>query len=233
MTKDLYFLRLICDAILQPNPNTAIVGAFQKIIELGQQPEYMLGFQQFKRFMAVIKDSIEGESKKTASKTGLVLNDLILQISNGLIEGDHNKIADFIKLIRFHPDWQENFDQMQQKYSIADARIIQLQIIIEKNEEIICSIPVEDDALFKKINNLTPGLYFVKLNTGRILWQGELTDQDLVWTTAFPETDLAMAADTGDHADHVTREISLLAGNLVIRVIPALEGGCIELEFRN
>lgn len=108
-----------------------------------------------------------------------------------------------------------------------------LEIIIVKNGESIISIPVKSGPFSERIQNIKPGQYAVRLNTGRILWQGELTEKDLVWTAAFPETDLALVADTGDLAEHRTRVIKLLEGELIIRVIPQLETGCIELEKKD
>ena len=107
-----------------------------------------------------------------------------------------------------------------------------LEIVIERNGENIISIPVKGGPFSEKIQNIKPGQFDVKLKTGRLLWQGVLTDQDLIWTTAFPEKDLAIAADTGDRAEHITREITLLEGDLIMRVIPELESGCIELGKR-
>jgi hypothetical protein len=165
VTKNLYFIGLIADAFQQPDPKTAIEEAFKKITKLGQSQGYERGFQQFKRFMALMN-------------------------GNGL------------------------------------------EIIIDKNGESIVSIPIKNGPYSEKIQNIKPGQYEVRLNTGRILWQGELTVRDLVWTAAFPETDMALAADTGEFSGFMTREIKLLNGELVLRIVPELEGGCIELEKR-
>jgi hypothetical protein len=107
-----------------------------------------------------------------------------------------------------------------------------LEIIIIRNEKNIYSIPVEHNSFSTKIKNIKPGQYEVRLNTGRILWQGELSDRELLWTAAFPERDMALAADTVDLPEHMTKEIRLLDGDLILRIIPELESGCIELEKR-
>jgi hypothetical protein len=184
MTNDLYFLRLIAEALEKPDSKTAIEGALKKIRIMGKLPEYKLGFEQFNRFMAEVNDS-------------------------------------------FKKHFEEPVDMMA-----SLVKDLALEIIIERNGENVISIPVKGGPFSEKIKNIKPGKYDVRLSTGRMLWQGELTEQDLVWTAAFPGTDMALAADTGDDAEHMTREIRLLEGELIIRVMPELESGCIELEKR-
>jgi hypothetical protein len=233
MTKDLYFLSFIAGALQQSDPKPALERAFEKIIELGQQPEYAHGFRQFKQFMAVLAERVDAYSKTTEFTIGEVWKDSAFQLYPGLIDDDQTEISNLVEFIRSHPESHERFDRIFREISMPDTGSLQLKIIINRNGEDICSIPVGDDTFLTKINDLMPGLYDVKLNTGRILWQGELTDRDLLWTAAFPETDMAMAADTGDAADHATKELRLLSGGLIIRVIPGLEGGCIDIEIRN
>ncbi len=70
------------------------------------------------------------------------------------------------------------------------------------------------------------------LDTGWVIWQGELTERDLIWMAAFPDVPLDLAADTDETSARTTREESLLDGELILRVIPGLESGNIELEYR-
>jgi hypothetical protein len=182
MTKDLYFLRLIAEALEKPDSKTAIEGALKKIRVMGKLPEYKLGFKQFKRFMAEVNDSFKKHFEEPVDLMDTMLKDL------------------------------------------------PLKIVIERNGENIIAIPVKRGCFSEKTPNIFPGHFVIKLNTGRMIWQGELTDQDLIWTAAFPEKDFALAADTGDRAEHIAREIILLEGELIMRVLPELESGCIEVE---
>jgi hypothetical protein len=233
MTKDLYFLRFIAGALQQSDPKHALERAFEKIIELGQKPEYAHGFRQFKQFMGVLAERIDAYSKTTEFTIGDVWKHSAFQLYPGLIDDDQTEISNLVEFIRSHPESHERFDQIFREISMPDTGSFELKIIINRNGEDICSIPVGDDTFLTKINDLMPGLYDVKLNTGRILWQGELTERDLLWTAAFPETDMAMAADTGDVTNNVTKEIRLLSEELIIRVLPGLESGCIDMEIRN
>lgn len=232
MSKDLYFIHLIADAFQQPDPKLALKAAFEKILKLGQLPEYARGFEQFKRFIELMGHNYQTPSQIHKVLMNQILEDLGFQIAAGLFTDDQKENQEFLNLIKSQPELKKDFKKLCKKAPKAITQQIGLKIIIDRNEETIISIPVKAGPFSQIINNIKPGQYEVRLNTGRMLWQGELTDRDLLWTTAFPEKDIALAADTGDIAEHPTREISLLDGELIIRVIPELESGCIELEKR-
>jgi len=150
-----------------------------------------------------------------------------------LFTGDPKEAQAPLGLITSQPDLKKDYERLCKETSKAITQQIGLKIIIDRNGKTIISIPVKVGPFSQIIKNIMPGQYEVRLNTGRMLWQGELTDRDLLWTTAFPEKDVALAADTGELAEHPTREISLLDGELMIRVIPELESGSIELERKD
>jgi hypothetical protein len=145
---------------------------------------------------------------------------------NMAIEEAFKKILDLGQ----QPEYEQGFRQFKRFMALMNDN--GLEIIIDRNGESIVSIPVKSGPFSERIQNIKPGKYDVRLNSGRILWQGELTARELVWTAAFPEKDMALAADTGAYTEYTTREITLLEGELIIRVIPELESGCIELEKR-
>jgi hypothetical protein len=233
MTKDLYFIHLIADAFHQPDPKLALKAALQKILELGQLLEYARGFEQFKRFIEVMGYNYQTPSQLNKVLINQILEDLSFQIAAGLFTGDQKKTKDLLNLITSQPELKKDFKNLCEEASKAITQQIGLKIIIDRNEETIISIPVKAAPFSQIIKNIKPGQYEVRLNTGRMLWQGKLTDRDLLWTAAFPEKDMALAADTGDVTEHPTREISLLDGELIIRVIPELESGRIELKRKD
>lgn len=103
------------------------------------------------------------------------------------------------------------------------------KIIVEYDGNSFGFIECYSEPSVKRMNWAQPGYYEVKFETGRIIWQGELTRRHLIWENAFPERDLELAADTGDSDQAVTKEIRLLNGELIIKIIPQIEYGCIEL----
>jgi len=85
---------------------------------------------------------------------------------------------------------------------------------------------------FARLDNINPGFHSLSLDTGRVLWEGELTESHLLWVVAFPGEPLQMAADTGETGNRPTLKEDLLDGEVVLRVFPGLEGGSMEVEMR-
>ncbi len=108
-----------------------------------------------------------------------------------------------------------------------------IEIMIERNSETIGCIPIEDLPATRTIRSLTPGLFTVRLNTGRIIWEGKLKHKDLTWTAAFPERALDMAADSGETLNQTTLEIRLLDGEIILRIFPEIESGRMDIEIRS
>ena len=108
-----------------------------------------------------------------------------------------------------------------------------MKIIVTKNGDTIGSIPAEPSVFAQTIRNVTPGFYEVRLNTGRVLWQADLIEEDLLWSAAFPEQALDLAADTGESFPRITKEFTILDGEITIRVFPEIESGRIEIEVRD
>ena len=69
------------------------------------------------------------------------------------------------------------------------------------------------------------------LNTGLILWEGELVAQDLIWTATHEGQALPLAAQTAGIRQRPTREWVLPDRQLVLRTFTGLERGTIELEL--
>ena len=78
--------------------------------------------------------------------------------------------------------------------------------------------------------DIVPGMYRLVLETGWVLWEGRLRTEDLIWSSAHPESPFRMAADTGRRADVPTREIPLLDGAVLLRVYAGLEAGWLEID---
>jgi hypothetical protein len=230
MTNDLYFIPRIADALRQPEPQVALRAAIEEIITLGQLPEYEQGFLQFQRFMAEVKRNWEKRSRKPEGIELDMVRYLSLQVAADLLEGDENETQAVLDLIGSQPRWQEEFEKISRETSESEMPRIP-EIIVERNGKSIASIPCEHLPVTKEIRGLKPGHYTVRLDTGRVIWEGELTQEELIWTAAFPEQALDLAADTGEAAARTTREATLLNGELIIRVFPEIEGGRLELKI--
>jgi hypothetical protein len=231
MSKDLYFLAIIADALRRPEPKSALRPAIEEIKTLGQRPEYQRGFLQFQRFMAEVKKNSEKLSKGPADTVPEEIRYLSLQVASGLLEESPKETqATILDLIRSEPRWQEEFDKICRETAKSKMPPRIPEIIIEKNRETIGLIPCEHP-IIKEFRNVTPALYTARMDMGRIIWQGELTEKDLIWSAAFPGQALELAADTGEPTARMSREIILFDGEVVIRVFPGAENGRLELRI--
>ena len=78
--------------------------------------------------------------------------------------------------------------------------------------------------------NLIPGDYRLSTTTGWVLWESALTARELVWSHAYPDEALPLAAasdDAGTPEPALERE--LLDGQLRVRVYPGPESGRLEV----
>lgn len=91
----------------------------------------------------------------------------------------------------------------------------------------------ETGSRFAHIENIDPGFYAISLSSGRVLWEGALSESHLVWSEAFPDKSLQLAADTGGAEILPTFEEDLLDGEIMLRVYAGLESGRIELEMKD
>jgi len=105
-----------------------------------------------------------------------------------------------------------------------------IEVIIAKDGERIVSSPINLSEMSGVIRNALPGRYTIKLRTGRVLWEDEITKKDLLWHEAFPDRELKLAAATGEAKRVSTKKISVLDGEIIIRVFPGFEDGTIEVK---
>jgi hypothetical protein len=233
MNKDLYFLKILTEALKAPNPEQKIKKAFDEIEELGRRPEYRQGYHQFRLFMDKIKESGILGSVDSGDLIHEMIQDLIFQLATGLFDRESNEGRQLLDLIRSNPKWQKEFEKLSAQELESEGLSGQMKIIVTKNGNTIGSMPTKPSAFFQSISNVTPGYYEVKLNTGRLIWQGDLKEEDLLWSAAFPEEAFDLAADTGESVRRITKNIKTLDGEITMRVYPGIESGHIEVEVRN
>lgn len=142
---------------------------------------------------------------------------------HGLSKYDHPLLKEYES---YFPEWEELLNSKL----LAEG---DFELIIERNDKEVFKINVGQGPTKKGIRNVKPGTYVVRSSANSILWQGELLEKELVWTQAFPEEPLQLAADTGEIFLHPTKEINLLNNKISIRVFPEIESGRLELEIKN
>ena len=193
MSKDLYFIKILCDALGDPNPKNALHRAFSNINALGQEPEYAVGYEQFMQFMSMVKSNSESGEE-------------------------------FIdpELLRRH------LEQWMIQVGLSESLP---GIEVECDGEVVGKMKVAKNGSIGSVPGLKPGSYRVCLETGWVLWQGELGKADLIWRHAFPEETLSLAAETDGVIVRSSREIVLLEGELTLRLMPGRTSGRMDFIF--
>jgi hypothetical protein len=102
-------------------------------------------------------------------------------------------------------------------------------VVMEKDGTLIEELSFHILPAVTRITKATSGLYRLRLSTGRLLWEGRLGEAELLWSRAFPGEGLQLAADTGSGEHRVSLRLELLRGEVVMRVLPGLETGTIEI----
>jgi hypothetical protein len=232
MNKDLYFLKLIATALKGDQSSIRLKEALEEIHRMGQQPEYRQGYLQFIEFIRkIIKKDLDNSPQPARQHEDLI-QDLVLQFGLGLIESESPETDLIQKFIESNPKWKKEYDRLS--YEMQDTETVPepIEIIFDINGKPLKRIPCPGRLVVDEIGDVSPGILTISLNTGRVLWQGELTARDLFLTEAFPNGDLKLAADTGDDLARVSRKFHVLDGEVTIKVYPEIESGRIEIRIR-
>jgi hypothetical protein len=153
---------------------------------------------------------------------------LLHDLATDTFEGDEEQKEAMIGTLRSYPEWDAEYVRIVEEAQALFPPRIQLRVEVLRKTQIIGSFPISPDPAI--IGAITPGNYTVQFSNGRILWEGELAKEDLIWAYAFPEKDLAMAAETEVSQREPTRKISLLNGEITVSVFAGLETGQIRIE---
>jgi len=103
-----------------------------------------------------------------------------------------------------------------------------LGIEILKADHTLGSFPVS--GLPGSVFSVSPGRYVIRFSNGRVLWEGVLTKEDLIWAFAYPAMDLPMAAETEAGQQEPTRTLSLLEDEFIMYVFAGLEAGEMKID---
>jgi hypothetical protein len=226
--KRLYFIPIIARALASDNPRKAMEEAFEEIRALGNQPEYGEGFRQFVEFVKTTLKASGEESGRGVQIAREAIYRLIYELATDTFEGEQAEREALINAMRGIPEWNAEYERIQSEARAFLAPEIPIKIEVVREGELISSFISSIDT--HSIGSIRPGRYTVQFSNGRILWYGVLTKEDLIWSFAFPERDLPMAAETDLEQREPSRVISLLNGELVVEVFAGLESGEMRLK---
>ena len=230
MNNDLYFIPIIAEALRQKDPEGALRRAFDRIKLLGEQQPYVIGFEQFESFMAIV------EAKRSTDHAGLseanMVSTFLADLATDMFEGSEDERQKALSLIRSQPQLRREYDTLVGEIQWLNRRPAGISITIFRENREFDLVLYEKIPDSKTVEDISPGHYRVTFTTGRLIWEGEFTERDLLWTRAFPGKPLRLAADTVQEKDRPTREIITLDGEMVIRVFAGIESGRIEITIK-
>jgi len=226
--KRLYFIPIIARALRSADPKGSMKKAFDEIRTLGKQEEYREGFQQFLEFIKTAVKPSEEESGEKTLELRNAIRQLIYDLATDTFNGDKEQEEALTNALRHVPDWDAEYERIKEEAQALLSPEEPLEIEILKDDQIIGSLPLSTDPTY--ISSLTPGRFAVQFSNGRLLWEGDLTKENLIWAFAFPEKNFDMAAETETSQRRPTRTLSLLDGELIIHVFAGLEAGQIRIE---
>ena len=224
----LYFIPIIARAISSENPKQAMDEAFDEIRKLGNQPEYQEGYRQFLKF---VKTAAEPSGEETDRKNQMIRNAihrLIYDLVTDTFDGDEDHKNALINAIKSNPEWGAEYERIKDEAQDFLAPEAAIEIEILKGDQLIGSISAIKEPY--QVSPIFPGKYTIRFSNGRVLWEGDITREDVIWTYAFPGRDLPMAAKTEPIQQEPTRTLTLLDGELIIYVFAGLESGRFRIK---
>jgi hypothetical protein len=222
-SKRLFFIPILAKAVQIDDQRQAMQDAFDEIRELGKRPEYEEGFHQFFEF---INTSLKLPSEEPGQKIQMIRNaihHLIYDLATDTFEGDEEQRDALIATLRGIPEWNQEYERIEEEAKAFVAPDSPTVVEVLKGDQIIGSFPMSKTPI--TLRSITPGSYTIRLSNGRVLWQGDLLRNDLIWAYAYPGKDLAMAAKTESRRQQPTRTLPLLDRELTMQVFAGLESG--------
>jgi hypothetical protein len=150
-------------------------------------------------------------------------------LATDTFQGDAEQRKRLNSALTSHPKWNMEYERVREEVEASLAPEAPIEVEVWKEGRPLGSFPITASPVV--IREVTEGRYSVRLSTGRLLWEGELTREDVLWTRAFPGKELPMAAETEPVDRKPTRTIPLLDGELVMHVFPGLERAVIRMEM--
>ena len=224
MCHDMFFVPILTEALRHPDDVPRLREALERIAEQCDDPRRRVGRQQWHRFLrAALPDVTEDAERRAMAETALrMMLDDVLPASGGpepqLVEALVGTMSS-----------KEHFGVLGSvRASSERVPVLALRILHDDVPLASIDLPPAEGSI---VRGIRPGTYTVALDTGRLLWTGELRENDLVWGRAFPERRLPVAAESREIAAPPSKRIPLPVAPLWIVVYPGVEAGAIQVTM--
>ena len=227
-SKRLYFIPIIARALSSDDPKRAMEEAFSEIRKLGNQPEYEEGLRQFLEFVKSAITPSAQDSEERIQQIKNAIHALIYDLATDTFDGDEKQKDALIKAFRSIPECNVEYERIKEEAQAFQAPETPMEVEVLKGDRIIGSSAISPEST--SISSISPGSYKIRFSNGRVLWEGDILREDVIWAFAYPEKDLPMAAETEPSQRKPTRTLHLLNGELIMQVFAGLESGEIRLN---
>ena len=229
MGNEMYFIKWITEAFKQLDREAALQTALEKITSLGSQPEYAEGYEQFQVFMGLVTNHIKKNGHKSLSEN--VIRALMIELATDTFEGDDLQKNNILEIIQSNPDWQNEYQTLSKQIQKLQEPFDSLEISVLRDDQPVGAVSLTQKKNNLAVSQLAPGFYKLMLSTGRLLWEGALGDEDLLWARAHAGQPFKMAADSGEGKTKPAKTLSLLEGELRLNIFAGVETGSLEIKL--
>jgi len=224
MSHNLYFIPILAKALTQADVRKSLDNAFALIERLGHQQIYQEGYRNFCRFMS------ESFAHRQLLDEQTVRAALLRHIESTTAE---TKVCDLLDQIQKDKSlrFKEEHEALYREFELCTERtwIPTFHVICNGRELKRMSFPIKPGR--RTVDAISPGHYTLKLDSGLVVWEGQLNARDLIWTQAFGEKDLELVAETIEIRHRPVREIQVPEAAMILRTFAGLEAGSLEIEL--
>ena len=227
MSEDLYFIPILAEALKAPQVEEALRGAFARIRSLGQQPQYKQGLLQFEEFIHLVNQYRQQEGSSSLNET--MIRTSMIDLATNTFEGTGQERQAILDALSSHPNWKDQYDRLVAEIEQHQRAAAVTRVALLRDGEPLGFVEVRGGSGRGTVNGVTPGSYSLQLDTGRVVWEGSLMEEDLLWTKAFPGQPLSLAADTGEQRARPTQRLEIFSGEIILQVFAGPESGSVEI----
>ncbi len=217
MAHEMYFIPILLDAFDAPDVRQALDLAFDEIQRLGCQPGYESGFNHFQEFLELVAQvqGVEAPEDLEAAALEALVAELEQPAQRGTLA----------ELLEAYPEMRRRYERLADALD-QDSESQSLELVVQHGEDVLGSFDVLRGGVLGRFGGVHPGYYRISLSSGRVLWDGEIAESDVI----IAGRPLELAADTGEPAAEASRDISLMNGEIMMCVYPGIESGTVVIE---
>lgn len=119
--------------------------------------------------------------------------------------------------------------EMDQEYNLASDATSTLLLLCD--DQPLGSFHVGQQSSTTTFDRIQPGLYQLRTETGWVIWEEVLNEDDLLWSLSFPNQPLMLAADTDDSQKYESKSFQLLDDAMLINIYPGPEFSSLAIQY--